>query len=86
MKIRGVAKRDIREYLNSLIVPFGKAMVYCTGCSGKIVFFLRIFQIFRPLPRQHWTGIDRWDNSPPYHQGVTAHIKISSSPTHTLCF
>ena len=62
------------------------AFLLGTGCSGKIVFFLRIFQIFRPLPRQHWAGIDRWDNSPPYHQGVTAHIKISSSPTHTLCF
>ena len=48
MKIRGVAKGDIREYLNSLIVPFGKAMVYCTGCSGKIVFFHNSLQ---PLAR-----------------------------------
>ena len=28
-----------------------------TGCSGKKVFFPRIFIILPPLPRRHWSAI-----------------------------
>merc|ERR1711860_172942 len=29
----------------------------CTGCSGKIVFFPRIFKFLPSLPHQHWVAI-----------------------------
>ena len=44
---------------------------YATECSLNIVFFPRIFNILRSLPRQHWAAIGWKENGQPI--GVTVH-------------
>ena len=55
-----------------------------TGCSLNIVvFFSRLFNILRPLPRQNWAAIGCIENGQPIKVTVYTQIsyQMSCSPT-----
>ena len=50
---------------------------YATECSLNIVFFPKIFNILRSLPRQHWAAIGCTKNYQPI--GMTVHLHCVES-------